>query len=55
VDGAAPRGAALGTVGGAIGGNAGRGATIDEETGGMAVGIVDNDYTFSLFGACTLP
>ncbi len=30
-------------------------ATIDEETGGMAVAIVDNDYTFSLFGACTLP
>ena len=39
------------------GGENGRGwsATIDEETGGMAVGIVDNDYTFSLFGACTLP
>jgi len=30
-------------------------ATIDEDTGGMAVAIVDNDYTFSLFGACTLP
>jgi hypothetical protein len=30
-------------------------ATIDEETGRMAVGIVDNDYTFSLFGACSLP
>ena len=30
-------------------------ATIDEDTGRMAVGIVDNDYIFSLFGACTLP
>jgi len=30
-------------------------ATIDEETGRMAVAIVDNDYTFSLFGACTIP
>jgi len=30
-------------------------ATIDEETGRMAVGLVDNDYTFSLFGACSLP
>jgi hypothetical protein len=30
-------------------------ATIDEDTGRMAVAIVDNDYTFSLFGACSLP
>jgi hypothetical protein len=30
-------------------------ATIDEETGRMAVAIVDNDYTFSLFGTCTIP
>ncbi len=39
------------------GGENGRGwsATIDENTGGMAIAIVDNDYTFSLFGACTLP
>jgi hypothetical protein len=39
------------------GGENGRGwsATIDEETGRMAVAIVDNDYIFSLFGACTLP
>jgi hypothetical protein len=29
--------------------------TIDEDTGRMAVAIVDNDYTFSLFGVCTLP
>jgi hypothetical protein len=39
------------------GGENGRGwsMTIDEDTGRMAVAIVDNDYTFSLFGACTLP
>jgi hypothetical protein len=39
------------------GGENGRGwsATIDEETGRMAVAIVDHDYTFSLFGVCTLP
>ena len=30
-------------------------ATVDEETGRMAVGLVDTDYTFSLFGACSLP
>jgi len=30
-------------------------ATIDEDTGRMAVSTVDNDYTFSLFGACSLP
>jgi len=30
-------------------------ATIDEETGRMAIAIVENDYTFSLFGTCTLP
>jgi hypothetical protein len=39
------------------GGENGRGwsMTIDEDTGRMAVAIVDNDYTFSLFGVCTLP
>jgi hypothetical protein len=39
------------------GGENGRGwsATIDEETGRMAAAVVDNDYTFSLFGGCTLP
>src|SRR5262245_23819362 len=30
-------------------------ATIDEESGRMAAAVVDNDYTFSLFGTCTLP
>jgi hypothetical protein len=30
-------------------------ATIDEDTGRMAVSTADNDYTFSLFGACSLP
>jgi hypothetical protein len=30
-------------------------ATVDEDTGVMAIAVVDNDYTFSLFGACTLP
>jgi hypothetical protein len=30
-------------------------ATIDEESGRMAAAIVDNDYTFSIFGACTIP
>jgi hypothetical protein len=29
--------------------------TIDEDTGRMAVAIFDHDYTFSLFGVCTLP
>ena len=39
------------------GGENGRGwsATIHEDSGRMAVAIVDNDYTFSLFGACSLP
>jgi len=39
------------------GGENGRGwsATVDQETGRMAAAIVDNDYTFSLFGACTIP
>jgi hypothetical protein len=39
------------------GGENGRGwsATIDEETGRMAAAVVDNTYTFSLFGACTIP
>lgn len=39
------------------GGEAGRGwsATIDEDTGVMAGAVVDNDHTFSLFGACTTP
>ena len=37
------------------GGEAGRGwsATIAESTGKMAVAVVDNDVTFSIFGACT--
>jgi len=30
-------------------------ATVDEETGRMAAAVVDNDYTFSLFGTCTIP
>lgn len=30
-------------------------ATIDEETGRLAAAIVENDYTFSIFGVCTLP
>jgi len=30
-------------------------ATIDEDTGRMAGAIVNNDYIFSLFGACTIP
>lgn len=29
--------------------------TIDEATGRLAAAIVENDYTFSLFGTCTLP
>jgi hypothetical protein len=29
--------------------------TIDEQSGRMAAAIVENDYTFSLFGSCTLP
>jgi hypothetical protein len=39
------------------GGENGRGwsATIDEETGSMAVAVVDNNYTFSLFGTCIIP
>ena len=39
------------------GGENGRGwsATIDEDSGRMAAAVVDNDYTFSLFGSCTLP
>jgi len=39
------------------GGEAGRGwsATIDEDTGAMSAAVVDNDHTFSLFGACTTP
>lgn len=39
------------------GGEDGRGwsATVDENTGRMAVAIVDSDYTFSLFGTCTVP
>jgi hypothetical protein len=39
------------------GGEAGRGwsATIDEDTGIMSAAVVDNDHTFSLFGACTTP
>jgi hypothetical protein len=30
-------------------------ATIEEASGRMAAAVVDNDHTFSLFGACTLP
>ncbi|MGH7393653.1 MAG: hypothetical protein ACREM3_29990 [Candidatus Rokuibacteriota bacterium] len=39
------------------GGENGRGwsATIHESTGQMSAAVVDNDHTFSLFGACTLP
>jgi hypothetical protein len=39
------------------GGEHGRGwsATIDEESGRMAAAVVDNDYIFSVFGACTIP
>jgi hypothetical protein len=39
------------------GGENGRGwsATIDEETGRMAVAVVEDDYTFSLFGTCSAP
>jgi len=39
------------------GGENGRGwsATINENTGRMAVALIDPDYTFSLFGACTNP
>ena len=39
------------------GGENGRGwsATIHEDTGRMAAAIVENDYTFSIFGACTVP
>jgi hypothetical protein len=39
------------------GGENGRGwsATIDENSGQMAAAVVDNDFTFSIFGACTMP
>jgi hypothetical protein len=39
------------------GGENGRGwsATIDEDSGEMSAAVVDKDYTFSLFGACTTP
>ena len=39
------------------GGENGRGwsATINEDSGRMAAALVDNDYTFSLFGGCTVP
>jgi hypothetical protein len=39
------------------GGENGRGwsATIDEDTGVMSAAVVDEDHTFSLFGACTTP
>jgi hypothetical protein len=39
------------------GGENGRGwsATIDEDTGVMSAAVVDQDHTFSLFGACTTP
>jgi len=39
------------------GGENGRGwsATINEDSGRMAAALIDDDYTFSLFGACTNP
>ena len=39
------------------GGENGRGwsATIDEANGVMSAAVVDEDHTFSLFGACTTP
>jgi hypothetical protein len=39
------------------GGELGRGwsATIAEDTGLMAVAVVDQDVTFSVFGACMIP
>jgi hypothetical protein len=39
------------------GGENGRGwsATIAEETGKMSAGVVADDFTFALFGACTNP
>jgi hypothetical protein len=39
------------------GGENGRGwsATINEESGQLAAAVVDDDFTFSIFGACTLP
>jgi len=39
------------------GGENGRGwsATIDEDSGVMSAAVVDEDFTFSLFGACTVP
>jgi len=30
-------------------------ATISEDSGRMAAALIDNDYTFSLFGACAIP
>jgi hypothetical protein len=30
-------------------------ATVDEETGAMAAAVIEQDYTFSLFGTCTIP
>ena len=30
-------------------------ATINEDSGRMAAALIDDDYTFSLFGVCTLP
>lgn len=39
------------------GGENGRGwsATVNEETGQLAAAVVDDDFTFSIFGACTMP
>ncbi len=39
------------------GGENGRGwaATIAEDTGHMSAGVVGDEYTFALFGACALP
>jgi hypothetical protein len=30
-------------------------ATVDEATGRMAAAVIDNEFTFSIFGSCTVP
>jgi hypothetical protein len=30
-------------------------ATVDEATGRMAAAVIDNEFTFSIFGTCTIP
>jgi len=39
------------------GGENGRGwtATVAENTGHMSAGVVGDEYTFALFGACMMP